>query len=133
MKLGMDELEYMNLIEKMTKARVKDCIVNDDELVVVIQEGDMGLAIGRKGENAEKVREAIGKKVSFIEFSENKEKFIRKLFAPAVLESVEANGNTARITPRETQRVIGKDGKRKKRAETLLERHYGIKNVIINR
>lgn len=132
MKLGMDELEYMNLIEKMTKAHVKDCVVNDGELIVVIQEGDMGLAIGRKGENAEKVRQAIGKKISFIEFSEDKEKFIRKLFAPAVLETIDAGGDTVKIKAKETQRLIGKGGKRKKRAELLLERHFGIKNVIVN-
>ncbi len=132
MKLGMEELEYMNLIEKMTKAHVKDCVLTDGELVVVIQEGDMGLAIGRKGENAAKVREKIGKKISFIEYSNNKEKFIRKLFAPAVLETVEEDGENIKIKVKETQRVIGKGGKRKKRAETLLDRHFGIKNVIIN-
>jgi len=131
-KLGMQELEYINVIEKITKAQVKDCVLNDGELVVVIKEGDMGLAIGRKGENAEKVREALGKKVSFIEFSTDKEKFVKKLFAPAVIESVEFNGDTAKITVKETQRVIGKGGKRKQRAETLLERHFGIKNVIVN-
>ena len=132
MKLGMEELEYMNVIEKMTKARVKDCVVNDGELIVVIREGDMGLAIGRNGENAEKVRQAIGRKISFIEFSEDKEKFIRKLFAPAVLETVEMEGETATIKAKESQRLIGKGGKRKKRAEVLLERHFGIKNVIVN-
>ena len=132
MKLGMEELEYMNVIEKMTKARVKDCVLNEGELIIIIEEGNMGLAIGRKGENAERVREAIGKKVSFIEFSENQEKFIRKLFAPATLESVEIDGDTARVVVRDTKRVVGKAGKRKERAETILQRHFGIKNVIIN-
>ena len=132
MKLGMDELQYISVIEKITKARVKDCVLIEGELVVVVGEGEMGLAIGRNGENAEKVRETIGKKVSFIEFSEVTEKFIRKLFAPAVLESVEVDGETVRLKARETQRVIGKGGKRRKRAETLLDRHFGIKNVVIN-
>ena len=132
MKLGMDELQYIGVIEKITKARVKDCVLSEGELVVVVDEGQMGLAIGRSGENTAKVRDAVGKKVSFIEFSEDKEKFIRKLFAPAVLDSVEVDGDTVRLKAREAQRLIGKGGKRRKRAETLLERHFGIKRVVIN-
>ncbi|MFC2174913.1 NusA-like transcription termination signal-binding factor [archaeon] len=132
MKLGMDELQYISIIEKITRAKVKDCVLTEGELVVVVGEGEMGLAIGRNGENAEKVREAVGKKVSFIEFSPDQEKFIKKLFAPAVIESVEVDGETVKLKARESQRVIGKGGKRKKRAETLLERHFGIKNVVIN-
>jgi len=131
-KLGMEELEYMNAIEKMTKAHVKDCVLNDGELVVLIQEGDMGLAIGRKGENAEKVRHAVGKKVSFIEFSENIQKFVRKLFSPAILEEIVVDGGTVEVKAKEMQRLIGKGGKRKKRAELLLGRHFGIKKVIVN-
>jgi len=131
-KLGMDELQYIAVIEKITKARVKDCVSTEGELVVVVGEGEMGLAIGRNGENAEKVREAVGRKVSFIEIAENKEKFIRKLFAPAVIEAVEVDGETVKLKVREAQRAIGRGGKRKKRAETLLDRHFGIKNVVIN-
>lgn len=132
MKLGMDELEYINIIEKMTKARVRDCVLSDGELVVVVEEGNMGLAIGRSGENAARVREAIGKKISFIEFSPDKEKFLRKLFAPAVLESVEFNEDSVKVTVHEAKRIMGRGGKRKQRAETLLERHFGIKSVIVN-
>ncbi len=132
MKLGMEELEYMNAIEKVTKAHVKDCVINNGELAVVVQEGDMGLAIGRKGENAEKVRRIISKKVSFIEFSGDIKKFIRNLFAPAALTDIRVNGDTVEIKAKEMQRIIGRGGKRKKRAELLLGRHFGIKKVIVN-
>ena len=128
----MEELEYMNVIEKMTKAHVKDCVLNGGEVVVLIQEGDMGLAIGRNGENAEKVRRAVGKKVSFIEFSDNIQKFVRKLFSPAILEEIRVDGDTVEVKAKETLRLIGKGGKRKKRAELLLGRHFGIKRVIVD-
>ena len=45
-----EEINHINLFEKITKARVKDCFLNDI-IVFIVEEGDLGKAIGKKGFN----------------------------------------------------------------------------------
>ncbi len=127
----MDEIGYITLVEQLTKAQVKDCIVGDDELVLIIKEGDMGLAIGRNGEHITKVREKIGKKISAIEFSEDPKKFIKNLFAPASVEGVEVIDDVAHVKSKDAKRLMGRSGSRLGRAKTLVARHFNIKDIII--
>ncbi|MBN3037446.1 MAG: NusA-like transcription termination signal-binding factor [Candidatus Diapherotrites archaeon] len=131
MKLGMEELAYIKVVENMTKARVKDCVVSDGELIIVVQEGDMGLAIGRNGDHINQVREKIGKKISIIEFSPDMEKFTRNLFNPAVLTKISMEDGVLTLKAKDEKRIIGKNGKRINRAKELLNRHFGVKDIII--
>jgi N utilization substance protein A len=127
----MDEINYITLMEQLTKAHIKDCIVGDDELIFIVKEGDMGLAIGRNGEHIAKVREKLGKKVSAIEFSEDPKQFVRNLFAPAQIEDVRVEEENAYLKVRDSKRVLGRNGSRMERAKNLLGRHFSIKEIII--
>lgn len=128
----MDELQYMNMFEKMTKAQVKDCMVMDDELVLVVKEGDMGLAIGRNGDTIKNVMERLGKNISVVEYSEKVEKFVRNIFAPVVLDDVNVQDGVVKIKSKESRRCIGKNGKKINRAKELMQRHFGIKEITVN-
>ena len=131
MKLSMEEIGYINLVESMTGAHVKDCIINGNEIVIVVKEGDMGLVIGKKGESINRVKKKIGKKISVVEYSKDPEKFVRNLFYPAKIEGVTIEGNRALVKSSESKRLIGRNGKRIKRAKELMSRHHGIENIIV--
>ena len=131
-KLGTEELEYISLFEGMTKAHVKDIIVKDQEIIVIVKEGDMGLAIGRGGEVIKAVRDKVGKNVSVIEHSDDLPTFIKHLFAPAIVDSIEIDGTVARITAKENKRIVGSGGKRIGRAKEILKRHSSITDVVVN-
>lgn len=70
-KISTDEIKYIGLFESMTGATVKDCIFEDNKnkIVYVVKEGDMGLAIGKNGTNAQKVKETLNKPIDIIEYS----------------------------------------------------------------
>jgi N utilization substance protein A len=137
MKLGMDEIQYIRLFESITSAPVKDCVVGEDEIIIVVDEGDMGLAIGRGGEKIEKIRRKVGKNVSVIEYSKDPEKFVRNLFAPVKLEEVRIDNGMAIVkvsNNSDGRRVVGRAGSRINRAKTLLDRHHDeITEVKIRR
>ena len=63
--LNQEVIGFINLFEKVTRAQVKDCF-SDDGLVFVVQPGQMGLAIGKKGVNIKKVSGLLKKKVKVI-------------------------------------------------------------------
>ena len=64
-KFSANEIRYIALFENMTGAMVKDCIIDDEhgKVTFVVKNGDMGLAIGKKGSSVSKVQRAVDKGV----------------------------------------------------------------------
>lgn len=136
-RLGSDEIKYMTLFEKLTGARVRDCVQIKDAMGFVVDKGDMGLAIGKNGVNIEKVRNILGKGVFVIEFSDNPVDFIRNLFQPVKIKRVrihETNNQKIAdvdVSRSDRKKAIGQEGIRIKMAKEMSKRHYDIDNINI--
>ncbi|MFQ6135948.1 MAG: NusA-like transcription termination signal-binding factor [Candidatus Hydrothermarchaeales archaeon] len=138
-KLRADELGYITIFEKMTGAITKDCIIDNDEnkIVFVVKEGDMGLAIGRKGVNVQRVRKAIGRKVEVIEHSSDPARFVMNVLRPLRVKDVsfadKANKKIALVDmdDRDKIRAVGKRGKNIQKIRELVGRHCEICDVVI--
>ncbi|MHC1570308.1 MAG: NusA-like transcription termination signal-binding factor [Methermicoccaceae archaeon] len=138
-RLTEDEMGHISLFEELTGAHAVDCLVDDevDRVVFVVKDGEMGLAIGRGGENIHKVRDALGKRIELVEFSEDAEQFVKNLLKPATVEGVEVVEKEERriayveVKSDEKGLAIGKGGKNVQKARTLLQRHYDVDNVVI--
>ncbi|MCD4740739.1 NusA-like transcription termination signal-binding factor [archaeon] len=131
MKLGKNELEYIQFFEGVTNARVKDCVINEENVIIIVEQGNMGPAIGKKGENIKKIKNKTNKDVSVVEYAPEPKKFIQNLFAPAKLDEIEIKDSQAIILTKERKRVIGQKGTRIKRARTLMKRYFEIQDIII--
>lgn len=83
-KLSLDDIGFIALFERVTKANVKDCIFNQDKnkLTFVVSEGQAGLAIGKGGANIKSLEEQFKKKVEVLEFSDDPLKFLSNIFRP---------------------------------------------------
>lgn len=133
MKLANDDLNHMKAFEEMTSATVKDCLVTDEDITFVVKKGDMGLAIGKNGKCVKKAKKKFGKKVSLVEHSDDAKEFAKNIFNPAPIENIKKKDKTLEITinRRQKNRIMGRKGKRIKRAKKLLKRHHDITNVNI--
>lgn len=138
--LDSDTLQLISLFERMTRARVKDCIPVEDnnKVIFVVEKGSLRNAIGKKGDNIRKVRDMIKKVVDVIEYSSTPERFVKNIFHNfKVLEvKVEngASGPTAyvKIDPKDKGRAIGKEGRNLKLARKILARHHkDITNIMV--
>ena len=132
MKLSAEEMGYIALFEKITGAVTKDCITDEKEnkILFVVKKGDMGLAIGKKGANIQRVRQAIGKKIEVVEYSEDPAEFVKNIFHPLRVNSVLISNKVARVDMDDRDRIaIGR--KNIQRAKMLAERHHNINSVII--
>ena len=60
--IGFKERRYIEELRILTKATALDCVIDDrfDRVIYVIRQGDMGLAIGKKGDNIKRLQNVLG-------------------------------------------------------------------------
>jgi len=139
-KFSTNEIRYIALFESMTGAMVKDCIIDESngKLTFLVKNGDMGLAIGKRGSTVTKVQKTVDKGVEVIEHSEDPVEFINNLMAPAKVRSIrilqKENGEkiaTVETDARNKRTAIGKGGQNIERARILAKRQHNINNIVI--
>ena len=139
-KFGANEIRFIALFENMTGAMVKDCIIDDNnnKVTFVVKQGDMGLAIGKRGSTVSKVQRAVDRGVEVIEFNEDPAQFIRNILSPAELQNVKivtkgSGEKIATVTTNNTNKriAIGKNGINIERAKLLANRLHNIDNIIL--
>jgi transcription termination/antitermination protein NusA len=132
-------MQFIALFEKTTGAHAKDCLMTeDDRIVFVVKSGDMGLAIGKNGNNINRVNKQIGRHVEVIEYSEDPKEFIRNLFQPAAVKNVAISTKGDRhvaivdVAAKDKGLAIGKNGRNIKKVKNLAQRHHKLDDVVIN-
>jgi N utilization substance protein A len=139
LKLSANEIRYIALFESMTGAVTKDCIIDEDgkKITFIVKKGDIGLAIGRKGANVQRVSRALGKKIEIIEYSDDPAEFVANVLHPIKVKSVDievkADKKVAKVKVdmQDKPQAIGRGGKNLARIKNILKRHHGIDEVII--
>ncbi|MBI4399883.1 NusA-like transcription termination signal-binding factor, partial [Candidatus Micrarchaeota archaeon] len=81
-KLTHDEIKCITAFEELSGAIVKDCILDENSILFLIKEGDMGRAIGKNGSTIERARKAFRKNLYVAEHAEKAEKLIGNLIFP---------------------------------------------------
>lgn len=138
-KLTEDCIGLISQFERLTGAGSRDCIIDDrnNRIIFVINPGEMGLAIGKKGASIKKASEAMGKKIEVVEYSADATQFLKNCFLPAQVASVEFEDDettgepVAHIEVRDEDRgiAIGKEGKNIFKAKKLSQRQHNIGDV----
>jgi len=139
-KLTSNEMRYIALFESITGATVKDCIVDNDlnRIIFVVKEGDVGMAIGRKGKNIHLLERMTSKKHEVIEHSEKPAQFIKNALKPARVKEIRITERpdgksiaVVSVDPRDKGIAIGKNGRNAERIRFLAKRYFEIQNVSI--
>ncbi len=136
-KLTEDCMALISQFERLTGAGSRDCVIDDrnDRIIFVINPGEMGLAIGKKGASIKKASEVMGKKIEVVEYAPNPEQFIKNCFLPARVISVEfeqqGDEKIAHVQVHDEDRgiAIGKEGKNIFKAKKLAQRQHNIADV----
>ena len=140
-KLTSEELKLIALFQKITRASARDVI--DDErmnrLIFVVNEGKMGLAIGKGGSNIKNLQNILKRDIELVEYAPEPEAFLKKILNPKFILSVEfserLDGTTqAEITVNAEKKgvVVGREGRHAQKARLLAKRYFNISKVLIN-
>ncbi|MEM5793379.1 MAG: NusA-like transcription termination signal-binding factor [Candidatus Aenigmatarchaeota archaeon] len=133
--LDNDAIRFLNLFENMTNVPVKDCYINGDSVYFIVEEGKIGLAIGKGGSSIRNVENAIGRKVKVYEYSSNPVEFVRNLIPQSREVTLINNGNTVEVQIKVDKSdrgfVIGREGEKIKIYKEILKRVHNISDIKV--
>lgn len=135
--LSNETVQYINLASKYSGASIRDCVVEDDRVIFIVEKGQLGIAIGSKAKNLEKLRSLFKKSVKFVEFDEDKTRFVQNLCKPYEVTKITFEdtdgGSIARIEvqAKDKSKLIGKGGRNINMIRKMAQRHHLIKDVQI--
>lgn len=76
-------LKIMALFEKVTRAKLKDCFYDDNNLLTfVVNDYEIGKAIGKHAVNVKRLEQLLKKKVRILGFNPSLKEFARNLIYP---------------------------------------------------
>jgi len=135
--LSNENMQYINMASKTTKTDIMDCTITDNSLIFIVKKGQLGAAIGKKAKNLEKLRSLFKKNIKFVEFHEDKEKFIINLCKPYKVKNItienEGDSEIAKVEVElsDKSKIIGKGGRNIEIIRDLARRHHSVKDVQI--
>ncbi|SEO51309.1 N utilization substance protein A [Halogranum amylolyticum] len=132
--LSDEAMRLIGLFDELAEVSAKDCLVDDDRVVILVPAGEMGKAIGPAGKTVKRFEERVGKAVELVEDADTPEAFVASALAPAAVRHVtvsEQDDRVAYVEVEEADRgvAIGKDGANIQTARTLARRHYDIDDI----
>ncbi len=136
--IGTDEMRFINLFEMVTGAGAKDCIITDERVTFVVNEGEIAQAIGKGGANVKRVESKINKKVDVIEYSRDPVQFVRNLLHPIKPKSIypaeKSTGEkviNVQVERRDKSAIFANKKRLYNRLVTFLSRYHNTSNVVI--
>ena len=135
--ISNEVMQYINMASKVTKTDILDCMITDDKLIFIVRKGFIGIAIGSKAKNIEKLKILFKKNIKFVEFDDDKQKFLLNLCKPYKVKQIIIEGEKdTRVAKLEVDitdksKIIGKGGKNIEIIRDLAKRHHGIRDVQI--
>ena len=132
-KYDSDLMKVIILFESMTGAKVKDCIAND-RLIFIIEENDMGKAIGRNGSNIKRMENMLKKKIKLVEFSSDVLRFTRNMIYPVEAHDMKQEGGVITLRGKDTTTkamLIGRERQNINHMTEILKRYFDIKEIKV--
>ncbi|HHF42167.1 MAG TPA: NusA-like transcription termination signal-binding factor [Candidatus Aminicenantes bacterium] len=127
-------LGLMNLLSRLTPARIKDCFKEDNLFYCVVEKGDIGKAIGRRGVNIKKIKQALKKNIKIIEFDPQPTEFVRNLIFPLQVEEIKETDGVIEIVGGDKKTkglLIGRDGKNLAFLNRTVKRFFNVEVKIV--
>lgn len=130
-----ETIRLMSIFENLTGASIKDCIVDENILYLVVDEGKIGIAIGRNGDSVKNAEGVLNKTIKLFEFSSDLTKFVKNLIPKAINVTVKNEDDKiiveVKVDRSDRPMIIGRDAKNLKIFKELLKRSHNVNDLII--
>jgi N utilization substance protein A len=139
-KLTSEELGLMSIFQNTTGATARDCVLDSkaDRIIFVVNQGQMGLAIGKGGANIKNVQQIVGKEVELVEWSDEAKQLIINALNPKMVSDVRvvdrpdgSKSATVVVDQRKKGAILGKAGRNAEKARMLAKRYFNVENIQI--
>ncbi len=139
--LDLRTMQLLSTFEELSGARVIDLVEEreDERLVVLIPEDEVGRAVGKGGSRLRNIRDKMGLTIDVVAFDEDPKQLVANYFRPHAVQGVELedrrDGTTiarVKVAPKDKGRAIGKGGSNVKLCAQLVGRHTDIDEVVVD-
>ena len=135
-KYDVSMMKYMSLFEKQTKALLKDCFMDDvlSSLTFIVQPGQLGKAVGKKGVNAKKLEKMLQKNIRIIEFNPDLLQFVKNMVAPLKVADIKQEESIVIITGPDTRTkglLIGRNAQNLRNLEKNVRRYFEVEEIKV--
>ena len=140
-KLTTDQMRLISLFQNVTKTTARDCLDDEkqDKIIFVVNEGKMGLAIGRGGSNIKSLQNILKRNVELVEYFDDPIKFLKNVLNPKYVNEVKLDTKqdgslqaTVIVDQGNKGLVVGREGRNAERARLFAKRYFDISNVQIS-
>ncbi len=140
-KLTTDQMRLMSLFQNVTGATARDCVEDEKQnrVIFVVNNGKMGLAIGKGGSHIKSLQNIVKKSVELVEYDADPAVFLKNMLNGKMISEVKINkradGTTQAIVvvdPGKKGIVVGREGRNAEKARLLARRYFDITSVLIN-
>jgi transcription termination/antitermination protein NusA len=139
-KLTSDELSLMSMMQGLTGASARDCLIDEkrNRVIFVVAKGHMGLAIGKDGSSVKKLERAVRRPVEVVEWSDDIEGLVRNSMGAKYVQEVRVEerldgtkGVVVVVDSRKKGAALGLGGRNAEKVRLLARRYFDITNVQI--
>ncbi len=128
-------LKVMGLFENMTHSKLKDCFFDRDKLVFLVEQGELGKALGKNKAHVMQLEKSLNKKVKIVEFNSTREEFIKNYLIPLRIVSITDDGaDTVTITGPDTKTkglIIGIKAQNLRNLEKITGKYFTVKEIKV--
>jgi transcription termination/antitermination protein NusA len=137
-KISHQEILYMTAFDNMTNVMAKNCVVDGDMITFVVDEKDVGQAIGKKGVTIKLLRDKLRKQVSVLPYAVKVKEFVEKAFPEVTFtdfkEKERDNGKGLAVkVDQENKEKLLKNARKLASVKTILKKTFGIEHLIVTR
>lgn len=126
-------MKLIALFESATGANVKDCIANE-RLIFIIEENEMGKAIGKNGANIKRMESMLKKKIKLVEFNKNVLVFVKNLIHPIEPLDIRQEKGIVEIHGKGTSAkamLIGRERQNINHLNDIAKRYFDIREIKV--
>ncbi|HLD12915.1 MAG TPA: KH domain-containing protein [Candidatus Nanoarchaeia archaeon] len=128
MEYNLELIGYVTTFENLTQAKVKEAFYDTNHILTfIIEPGDIGKAIGKKGSNVKRLAGLIKKRLRIIEFNTNIIEFTKNAILPHIPKSVKQEGTIIIIQAADNQQksaIYGRDKNNLKNLQIIINKYY---------
>jgi len=134
--IDMRCMRYLNLFEKITGVRTKNCFFYNNLIIFAVPRGWVSRVIGEQGKNAKRISYSLGRRIKIVGLPENikdVERFISDIVSPLMFRSLEVTENEIIISANKEARaaLIGRNKVKFLELKKIVEEYFGRELKIV--
>jgi len=130
----MTAMKFMSMFETITHVQAKDCIIDEQQILFIVPEQQIGKAIGKHGVNVKELERILKKKIKIIEFDSEALNFVRNVIFPLRLRDCHHERGIITLSAEDSKTrgiLIGRAASNLRATENIVKRYFPIEEIKV--